>query len=174
MLKLLMLLALACALGLSACAPVEPPPGQPSNGAAAPAATPPAPDEPTSATPLPPDASPPPLTLAPYAPQPDDAALVRGPVFLDGSDLLILESYPPQFVLRLSGSLPNPCYQLRVAVAPPDAQKRIQIEAYSVAAGDRICIEVLKSFEQSVPLGAFASGHYTLWVNGEKVGEFDA
>lgn len=173
MLRSVLLLALLGALSVSACAPAQPPSDEPRGGAPIPTETPP-PDAPVSATPLPPNAAPPPLPSAPYAPRPGDEALTRGPVFLNGHKLVILESYPPQFVLRLNGTLPNPCYQLRVAVAPPDAQNRIQIEMYSLVAGAQVCIEVLKEFEQAVPLGSFPSGHYTLWINGERISEFDA
>lgn len=107
-------------------------------------------------------------------PRPADKALHRGTVYLDSVDLLTLESYPLQFSLALAGNLPTPCNHLRVAVSPPDAENKIMVNVYSVADPNAVCIQMLKPFDVSIPLGSFPSGHYTLWVNGEQVAEFDA
>lgn len=109
-----------------------------------------------------------------YQPQPGDTGLTRGAAFVDSSDLLILESYPVQIMLTLKGSLPTPCNQLRVATNPPDPKNQIQVEVYSVIEPDQMCAEVLESFDVNVGLGSFPSGHYSVWVNGEMVGEFDS
>jgi hypothetical protein len=110
----------------------------------------------------------------PFAPQPEDANLVRGNVFIEESGILIRESYPPQISLTMSGNLPNPCHELRVAVNPPDADHKIKVDVYSVVDPNLMCTEVLKPFTESIDLGIFPTGHYTVWVNGESVGEFDA
>ena len=110
----------------------------------------------------------------PYLPQPGDAGLIRGAAFIESSNLLILESYPVQIVLALTGSLPTPCNELRVATNPPDSRNQIQVEVYSVIEPDQMCAEVLEPFELNVGLGSFPSGHYSVWVNGEMVGEFDS
>lgn len=110
----------------------------------------------------------------PYLPQPGDEALVRGNVYLDSVDLLILESYPVQIMLVLRGNVPDPCHQLRLVVGQPDEQNRIEVEAYSLGDPTKICIQVLAPFEVNLNLGSFPAGNYTVWVNGEQVGEFDA
>lgn len=109
-----------------------------------------------------------------YAPRPGDDQLQRGEVYLDSVDLLTMESYPLQFALVLKGNLPTPCHEIRVVVSDPDAENRINLDVYSVANPDTICVQMLQSFEQSISLGSFPSGHYTVWVNGEQVTEFDA
>ncbi|HEU4750416.1 MAG TPA: hypothetical protein VFT54_05100, partial [Acidimicrobiia bacterium] len=38
---------------------------------------------------------------------PDDA----GPVFVETTDILLMESFPVQVVLRVTGNLPTPCHQ---------------------------------------------------------------
>ena len=106
-------------------------------------------------------------------PAPTDSDLVRGNAFVDSSELLILESSPLQFMLVLNGSLPTPCNQLRVDVSPPDSENKIAVDVYSVAKADEICAQVVEPFEENVPLGSFPAGHYTLWVNGDLVTEFD-
>lgn len=98
----------------------------------------------------------------------------RSPLFLEKIEALIAMSYPPQVFLQLTGALPTPCHQLRVKVAKPDAQNRIQVEVYSVVDGSLICIQVLESFDVNVPLGSFPPGKYTIWVNGQSVGEFES
>jgi len=113
--------------------------------------------------------------LAPiYAPRAGDDALQRGNAFLDSTDILTMESYPLQFAVLLKGNLPTPCNELRVVYNPPDAENKIQLEVYSVADPNAVCTQMLQPFEQSVALGSFPAGHYTIWVNGKQVGEFDA
>ncbi len=107
-------------------------------------------------------------------PRRGDDTLLRGTVYLDSIDLLTLESYPLQFNLALTGNLPTPCHELRVSVLPPDENNRILVDVYSLSTPDKICIQVLQPFSQTLSLGSFPSGHYTLWVNGEQVIEFDA
>jgi hypothetical protein len=111
---------------------------------------------------------------APWEPAAGDEALTRGEAFVEGTDILILESFPPQYLLQLSGSLPTPCHQLRVEVSEPDEENRILVEVYSLVDPDEVCIQVLEPFEANVPLGSFESGSYTVLVNGEQVGEIAA
>jgi hypothetical protein len=109
-----------------------------------------------------------------YLPEPGDSNFSRGNVFIDSTDLLIMESYPVQIALVLKGSLPTPCNKLRVVANPPDEQNRIQVEVYSVINPAETCIQVLEPLDANIGLGSFPSGHYTVWVNGEMVGEFDS
>lgn len=110
----------------------------------------------------------------PYSPQPDDSNMTRGNVFIEQSDLLIMESYPVQIMLVLKGNLPTPCNQLRVATNPPDEENQIHVDVYSVIDPNQMCAQVLEPFEVNVGLGSFPSGHYSVWINGESIGEFDA
>jgi hypothetical protein len=70
--------------------------------------------------------------------------------------------------------LPTPCNQLRGDISPPDSENKIVVDVYSVVEADAICAQVVEPFEENFPLGSFPAGHYTLWVNGELVAEFDA
>ena len=110
----------------------------------------------------------------PLAPKPSDGKLTRGNVFIQKSELLIRESFPPQISLALSGDLPTPCYELRAVVSAPDQDNKINVDVYSVVDPDMICTQVLKPFQENIDLGAFPSGHYTVWINGELIGEFDS
>jgi hypothetical protein len=108
-----------------------------------------------------------------YAPQAGDSSLQPGEAYIDSSEILLLESYPVQVRLLLKGNLPNPCYQLRALVLDPDDQNRIDVEVYSVVDPEMICAEVLEPFETGVPIGSFADGIFTVWLNGEEVGTFN-
>jgi hypothetical protein len=98
----------------------------------------------------------------------------RGEVFIDEMQVLTMESFPPQFLLQMSGSLPTPCHHLRADVSDPDSQNQIQVEVYSLADPDAACIQVLEPFQQGINLGSFSQGSYTVVVNGEQVAEIEA
>jgi hypothetical protein len=113
--------------------------------------------------------------LAPvYAPRAGDNALQRGNAYIDSADILTMESYPLQFAVMLKGNLPTPCNELRVVYNPPDAEKKIRLEVYSVANPNAVCAQMLQPFEQNISLGSFPSGHYTIWIKDKQMGEFDA
>lgn len=97
----------------------------------------------------------------------------RGGVYLDSMEIIQRESYPVQVALVLQGSLPTPCHELRTDVAEPDEQGRIVVDVYSLYDPDEMCIQVLQSFEETVELGSYTQGTFTVWVNGEQVGEVD-
>lgn len=110
----------------------------------------------------------------PYSPQTGDAKLSRANAFLDSSQINLMESYPVQINLYLQGSLPTPCHQLRVDIIQPDSEKRIHIDVFSVVDPNKICVQILQAFDANIPLGSFPTGHYSIWVNGSQVGEFDS
>jgi len=132
---------------------------------------------PTGTTPImvePPERKAPQPVNSEYLPQREDGNLTLGNVYIDRSELLIMESYPIQVALVLQGSLPTPCNQLRVIAKPADEQNQVQIDVYSVVDPAIACTQVLEPFDANIGLGSFSSGHYTVWVNGEMAGEFDA
>jgi len=111
-----------------------------------------------------------------YEPQPDDDKLSPGEVFLelDQSSLAIMESYPIQVNAILNGNLSDPCHQLRVVVAPADADNRINLKVYSLVDPAETCLAVLQPFSATIPLGSYADGKYSVYVNDELLGEFEA
>ena len=128
------------------------------------------PDQPPSLTPTP--AIPP----SGYEPQPGDAKLRRDKVFLDveNSRLVVGDEPPVKARLTLIGNLSDPCHQLRVVVTPANANNEINLDVYSVFDPGVACITVLKPFDATIPLGIYNGGHFTIFVNGDFVGEFDA
>jgi hypothetical protein len=127
-----------------------------------------APDAPVSNEEQPPGSA----SSSPLDPIPGEDKMARGEVTINESDVLLLESYPVQVMLKLKGTLSTPCHHLRAKFSPPDAQSRIRVEVYSLYNPDEICIQMLQEFETNIPLGSYPKGSYTVWVNGEQVGEF--
>ena len=109
-----------------------------------------------------------------YSPQSSDSTKIRSLFMLDSYNLNIMESYPIQISLDLSGSLPTPCHELRIEISQPDQQYQIQIEAYSVLDPEVMCAQVIKPIEITIPMGSFPSGHYSVWINGNLIGNFDS
>lgn len=109
---------------------------------------------------------------SPLDPIPGEDTMNRGPATVVQSELVIMESYPLQLRLELSGNLPTPCNHLRAVVHEPDEQNRIEVEVFSLTEPDVVCIQVLESFEADISLGPYPDGSYTVWVNGELAGEF--
>jgi len=105
-----------------------------------------------------------------YSPVAGDATLDQGNVFISTSEIVLLESFPVQVKLVLSGDLPTPCNHLRVVVSPPDANNEIQVAVYSVIDPETMCTQVLAPFDATIPIGNFTSGSYRVMVNGEAVG----
>ena len=104
-----------------------------------------------------------------WAPQPGDEKLNRSEAFINDEQILVLESFPQQFMLTLKGALPTPCHKLRVAISVTEAQKRIDAEVYSLVDPAEICIQVLEAFEAQVPLKGLSTGQYVVYVNGNKL-----
>jgi len=109
-----------------------------------------------------------------FAPKPGDEKLTRGEAHVKEASLVIRESYPPQVSVSISGDLPTPCHELRVEINAPDQENKIMVEVYSVVGPNKVCIQVLEAFQESINLGTFPPGHYSVGVNGKLAGEFDS
>jgi hypothetical protein len=112
----------------------------------------------------------------PYAPQRSDDNMMRGDPEIVSASVISAESSPSQVSILLGYRLPTPCYELRVNISQPDNQNRIQLVIYGVAPKDKPCtlMALLTPMEANIGLGSFPAGHYTTWVNGTQIGEFDA
>lgn len=110
-----------------------------------------------------------------FTPQPGDDKLTRGDVTLDmtASRLIISGLQPNDVSVNLSGFLPDPCHQLRIQLTPADTKNKISLEVYSVFDSHANCTTVIQPFLVIYPLGSFSSGHYSVIVNGQLMGEFD-
>ncbi len=111
----------------------------------------------------------------PYAPQPGDGSLVRGGVEIVKTEAVATGS-PAQVQLTISYFTPTPCHKFRLTVGKPDAGKRIDIEAYSLMKTGQVCtlMRLATPSVADLDLGSLPGGHYTVWINGSQVTEFDA
>ena len=103
----------------------------------------------------------------------DVGGMTRGPVYINETELLILESFPVQIEIVIRGALPTPCASLEWSVEAPDAQGRISVEAFSLQNPTLACIQVLEEIEERLAIGSYSEGSYSVWLNGELVGEFE-
>jgi len=93
-----------------------------------------------------------------------------GRVTVESTEVLLLESYPVQVVLQITGTLPTPCHDLAHTVA--DDGTRIDVALSAQSSGES-CAQVIEPFNERVALGSYAAGARTIWVNGDRVGDFD-
>lgn len=98
---------------------------------------------------------------------------IRGAAFVDSVEILLLESYPVQVRLQVTGSLPTPCHKLAWDQADVTEDGQIKLELYSLADPKVDCIQILQAFEESIPVGSYTAGEFEVWLNGELIGEFE-
>lgn len=120
-----------------------------------------------------PDGQPVPLPTTPYQPRPGDERFARGPVFIDTVDLLVRESFPPQYAVIIEGNLPTPCHEVRSLVKGPGTGGRFEIDVYSLVDPEKICAQVLAKFDMTLSLGTLPAGSYEVLVNGKIAGRIE-
>jgi hypothetical protein len=155
-------LLVAATLFLAACAPAAPAPTEELAPTEEPA--PPVDLPGTGGTPSPEN----------WQPVPEDENLIRAEVEVQSAEILTLESFPPQYQLHVTGGKGNPCNMLRVAVGEPDENGRIDVDVYTVLDPAATCIQILEGFDINIPLGSLEAGEYSVWLNGQQVGEIVA
>ncbi len=111
----------------------------------------------------------------PYATQPGDKDLMVGDIKVDSASVSLAESQPPQVMVQINYFQPTPCYKLRIEPSGPDAQNQISLKAYAVAEKDKACtlMALATPLQASLNLGSLPKGHYTILLNGQKIGEVD-
>lgn len=92
---------------------------------------------------------------------------IEGPVFVDSTEILYLESFPVQVRLVVQGSLPTPCHQVQWSVEDDGAA--IDVTLWSVIALGQSCAQVLEPFEVSIALGSFETADLDVLLNGELI-----
>jgi hypothetical protein len=112
----------------------------------------------------------------PYTPQTSDANMQRDDIVIDSFLLALTKSLPPQVMLRFTYFPVTPCHQLRVEVSGPNSQNRIDVNAYSIVEKDQACALMAPTtpLEAALELGIFPAGHYSVFLNGTAIDEFDS
>jgi hypothetical protein len=92
---------------------------------------------------------------------------------MTASKLSISGTQPNEASANLKGTLSDPCHQLRIVLTKDEAQSKLNLEVYSVYDAKANCTTVIQPFQVIFPLGSFTSGHFSVYVNNELLGEFD-
>lgn len=91
------------------------------------------------------------------------------PAIIDLAEIVLLEESPSGYGLRITGTIPTPCHELKVDVEDPDDDDQIQVEVYSLSKPGEVCIQIIEEFDKIVPLEIFNPDRNQLWVIGEQV-----
>lgn len=95
---------------------------------------------------------------------------MRDAIVIEQVEALVMESFPPQIRLNVSGYQPDGCI-LPIHVDQSRAGNTITVEIYRVLPPDVMCPMVIQPYQDSIPLaGPFdVSTTYTVIVNGVTV-----
>ncbi|HSK06762.1 MAG TPA: hypothetical protein VK990_04520 [Acidimicrobiia bacterium] len=105
-------------------------------------------------------------------PRPPIPGNIDGEVWITGADLRIMESYPIQVMLDVSGEKPTPCHE--VFWTAEDDGAAIRIEMISQVASDQVCAQMIEPFTIAVPLGSWEGEDREVQLNDEVVGSFQS
>ena len=93
----------------------------------------------------------------------------RQPARITGVVMQVLESWPAQVIVEVSGELPDPCHELWWEVAVDGNTYDVGVWSVSPPPdSDLVCAMMIQPFVENVPLGGgFVDEDYTVIVNGE-------
>lgn len=104
-------------------------------------------------------------------PRPPIDGSVDGEVWVTGADVRIMESFPVQIMLDVTGEKPTPCHEIFWTVE--DDGEVIAIEMLSQVGAEQSCAQVIEPFTIAVPLGSWTEESREIELNGEIVGSFE-
>jgi hypothetical protein len=105
-------------------------------------------------------------------PRPPIDGNIDGEVWITSTDLRIMESFPIQVMLDVSGEKPTPCHEIFWTV--DDDGEVIDITMISQVASDQVCAQVIEPFTIAVPLGTWEGESRQVVLNGEEAGSFES
>jgi len=105
-------------------------------------------------------------------PRPPIPGNIDGEVSIMGADLRIMESYPIQVMLDVSGEKPTPCHEV-FWIAEDDGEV-IEIEMISQVASNQDCAQVIEPFIVAVPLGSWEGEDREVQLNDDVIGSFQS
>ncbi len=108
------------------------------------------------------DAGPVPPPMVP-TPTPADA-VVQQEVDIQSADVMVLKTFPAQLQLRVRGIIPDGCNFPVVAEVQRDGMT-ITVRIYREVQIAAMCPAMAGMYEDTIPLGSYASGEYTIRVN---------
>ena len=105
-------------------------------------------------------------------PRPPIPGNIDGEVTIVSADLRIMESFPIQVMLDVSGEKPTPCHE--VFWTAEDDGAVIHIEMISQVASDQVCAQVIEPFIVAVPLGSWEGEDREVVLNDDVIGSFQS
>jgi hypothetical protein len=103
--------------------------------------------------------------LAQVPPGASEGQTIHSETIIDSVDAMLLESYPVQIRLSVSGSQPDGC-DYPVQVVQHRDGNTVTVEIFREVPPNAICPMILRSYNETIALeGGFESGTYTIHVN---------
>ena len=94
------------------------------------------------------------------------SAAARSETIIDNVEVIVLESFPMQVQLHVTGTQPDGC-ELPVIVEQSREDNSVTVEIYREVPGDVFCPMVLLPYEDTIMIeGNFEPGEYVFRVNG--------
>jgi hypothetical protein len=88
---------------------------------------------------------------------------------IETAEVIILESFPPQLVLNVTGYQPDGC-DFPVIVRQSRAENSVRVEIFREMPLAVMCPMMLNPYQASIQLdGTFEPGIYTIDVNGTRI-----
>lgn len=99
---------------------------------------------------------------------------LREPVYIGETELSAMLTDPPYISLHITGDLPTACHEFHYEFEGPN-NGRIDVTVYSTIDLATTCVQGLHSFDETfeISMAGQPSGNYTIYVNGEMVGEIE-
>lgn len=93
--------------------------------------------------------------------------VVIGEAMVDSIDILILESFPVQIQVQVTGNLPDGCTELQEPVVT-QTDNTFTVDLPTARPSDALCTQAIVPYEITVPLDVegLPAGEYTVDVNG--------
>lgn len=84
-----------------------------------------------------------------------------------GVEVIVAESYPPQYFAATSGQLPDSCTEIGGSTQTVQA-RTIKITLTTTRPDDAICTTAVQPFEENISINVdgLSAGQYTVEVNG--------
>lgn len=106
-------------------------------------------------------------------PAPEPTAVPGGsvsqPIIIDSVNALLLESYPVQIHLSVTGSIPDGC-DYPVQIQQIRSGNTVTVNIFRMVDPAALCPMIARTFEQTIPLdGGFETGTYTIIVNQQTI-----
>lgn len=100
------------------------------------------------------------------SPDPANSDFNSENVYVNNMQINIMESFPLQVSVTVSGNLPDGCTSIVKSTATFDNKNTIEIHFYTDRPKDLMCTQALVPFEETIPLEVYGlpAGKYTINV----------